>query len=318
MNGEQWLGIELRHLAALVAVARERSFRGAATSLGYVPSAISGQIASLERAVGTRLVERSRGPGRVCLTPAGDLLVGHAETILSRLQAAQVDMAGFLGGGPSTLRVGITQSVGVRILPTLMQRYAARWPDVQLAPLEAAGYLELYGGVERGDLDLGFVELPVPVGPFETFELMTDPYVLLVRAGDPLARARRPAEAEDVAALRLIGYSSCRGFKRVEATLEARGAEPNVVVRSDVNATVQALVAAGVGAAIIPRLAVDETDARTAVVPFGRTLTVPPRTLALAWHADRAHAPAVREFVELAQQVCRELAAGVPALAQTA
>jgi DNA-binding transcriptional LysR family regulator len=107
-------------------------------------------------------------------------------------------------------------------------------------------------------------------------------------------------------------------MRRVEATLEARGAEPNVVVRSDVNATVQALVAAGVGAAIVPRLAVDETDARTAVVEFGRSLTVPPRTLALAWHADRAHPPAVRDFVELAQAVCRDLARAVPVLAHSA
>src|SRR3954447_23780275 len=144
MNGEQWLGIELRHLAALVAVARERAFRGAAARLGYVPSAISGQIASLERAVGTRLVERSRGPSRVALTPAGELLLTHAESILARLQAAQADVGGFLDGGHSILRVGITQSVGVRILPTLMQRYSARWPDVQLLPREAAGDLELY------------------------------------------------------------------------------------------------------------------------------------------------------------------------------
>jgi DNA-binding transcriptional LysR family regulator len=317
MSGEQWLGIELRHLAALVAVARERSFRGAAARLGYVPSAISGQIATLERAVGARLVERSRGPSRVGLTPAGELLLAHAESIMSRLQAAQADMGDLLGGVHATLRAGITQSVGVRILPTLMQRYSDLWPDVQLLPLEAAGDLELYEGVERGELDLAFVELPVPDGPFETFELMTDPYVLLVRSDDPLAAGVR-AEVEDVAALRLIGYSLCRGMRRVEATLEARGAEPNVVVRSDVNATVQALVAAGVGAAIVPRLAVDEADARTAVVEFGRSLTVPPRTLALAWHADRAHTPAVRDFVELAQQVCRELTAAVPRLAHSA
>src|SRR3954447_14179455 len=314
MNGEQWLGIELRHLAALVAVARERSFRGAATSLGYVPSAISGQIASLERAVGARLVERSRGPGRVRLTPAGELLLVHAESILSRLQAAQADMGGFLDGGQATLRVGITQSIGVRILPTLMHRYSARWPDLRLLPHEAAGDLELYERVERGDLDLAFVELPAPDGPFETFELMTDPYVLLVRGDERLARERRQAEVGDVAGVPLIGYSVCRGMRRIEATLEARGVEPNVVVRSDVNATVQALVAAGVGAAIIPRLAVDESDARTAVVEFGRSLTVPPRTLAVAWHADRAHPPAVRELVELAQDVSRGLARG-PVLA---
>ncbi len=318
MNGEQWLGIELRHLAALVAVAKERSFRGAAARLGYVPSAISSQIATLERVVGTRLVERSRGPSRVRLTDAGELLLAHAESILSRLHAAQADMGEYVDGASATIRVGITQSVGVRILPSLMQRHSARWQDVQLLPREAPADLELYAGVESGELELAFVELPVPDGPFESFVLMTDPYVLLVRADAPVALERRAAEVEDVAAQRLIGYSACRGMRRVEATLEARGAEPNVVVRSDVNATVQALVAAGVGAAIVPRLAVDESDARTAVVEFGRSITVPPRTLALAWHRDRAHTPAVRDFVELAQQVTSELGSGQPALVRSA
>ena len=318
MNGEQWLGIELRHLAALVAVARERSFRGAAASLGYVPSAISSQIASLERAVGARLVERSRGPSRVSLTDAGELLLAHAETILSRLQAAQADMADHLQGASSTIRAGITQSIGVRILPSLMQRYSERWPDVQLLPVESTSDLELYGLVESGELDVGFVELPAPDGPFETFELMTDPYVLLVRADSPLATERRAARFEDVAGTPLISYSQCRGMKRIESTLEARGAEPNVVVRSDVNATVQALVAAGVGCAIVPRLAVDETDPQTAVVELGRSIALPPRVLAAAWHADRAHLPSVKDFVELAREVAREIEAGAPALARSA
>jgi DNA-binding transcriptional LysR family regulator len=317
MDGEQRPAIELRHLEALAAVARELSFRGAAARLGYVPSAISTQIAALERAVGTRLVERSRGPSRVRLTPAGELLLTHAESILARLQAAQADLSDFLSGAQGTLRVGITQSVGVRILPGLLQRFAVRWPDVRLLPLEAAADLELYERVERGELDVAFVELPAPMGPYEAFELLSDPYVLLLQCGDPLALERRPAEADDVAGRPLIGYSACRGMRRVEATLEARGAEPDVVVRSDVNATVQALVAAGVGAAILPRLAVDEADARTAVVELGRSLVVPPRTLALAWHADRAHTPAVREFAELAQTVGRELAEA-PRLARSA
>jgi DNA-binding transcriptional LysR family regulator len=318
MNGEQWLGIELRHLAALAAVARERSFRGAATSLGYVPSAISSQIAALERAVGARLVERSRGPSRVRLTEAGELLLAHTETILARLHAAQADMGTLLEGEAVTVRAGITQSVGVRILPELMQRFAARRPGVQLLPRESTSDLELYELVERGELDVGFVELPAPDGPFETFELLTDPYVFVVRSDSPLAREGRPARIDDLAGAPLISYSQCRGMKRIEATLESRGIEPNVVFRSDVNATVQALVAAGVGSAIVPRLAVDEADPRTKVVELGRSVALPPRVLAAAWHSDRAHTPALREFVALAQEVSRGLERGEPALARSA
>src|SRR5205809_289204 len=74
---ERWLGIELRHLAALEAVAEEASFNRGASRLGYTQSAISQQIAALERAVGQRLIERPGGPSRVALTPAGHLLLRH-------------------------------------------------------------------------------------------------------------------------------------------------------------------------------------------------------------------------------------------------
>src|SRR5581483_10123196 len=88
-----WHGVELRHLAALQALAQERSFGRAGRRLGYTQSAISQQIAALERAVGERLVERPGGPRPVTLTEAGRLLLRHADAIVARLQAAQADMA---------------------------------------------------------------------------------------------------------------------------------------------------------------------------------------------------------------------------------
>src|SRR3982751_457070 len=112
-ENRSWLGIELRHLAALEAVAREGSFRRAAKSLGYVQSAISQQIAALERVVGRRLVERSRGGGRLRLTEAGELVLQHSDAILARLKAAQADVAALADGEAAQLRIGITQSIGV-------------------------------------------------------------------------------------------------------------------------------------------------------------------------------------------------------------
>src|SRR5205085_9103995 len=203
MANDQWLGIELRHLAALEAVAREGSFRRAATSLGYVQSAISQQIAALERAVGQRLVERSRGGGRLRLTEAGELVLQHSDAILARLKAAQADVAALAEGQSRALRVGITQSVGVRILPELMRRFAGAWPDVRLRPVEAAHDLPLYEAVERGDVDLSFVELPPPAGPFELTELMADPFMLVVRADSPLARG--PLRLKEMGGVPLVG-----------------------------------------------------------------------------------------------------------------
>ncbi len=307
MAAEQWPGIELRHLAALVAVAREQSFRGAAARLGYVPSAISAQISDLESKLGVRLFERSRGPGPVTLTDAGRVLLGHAEAILARLQAAESDVHGLVDGGVRVLRVGLTQSAGVRILPTLIRRYSREWPDVELRPHEAHTDVELYQLVERGELDLSFVELPAPEGPFETVRLMNDPYILVVRADAPVALERRRAGLADLAELDLIGSMDSRGLRRVEAHLQGLGVTPNFVVRSDVNATVEALVVAGVGAAIEPLLAIDLADERLAIVELEPTIAVPPRVIAIAWHRDRSHPAAAHELIAVAQTVCAEL-----------
>src|SRR5690349_24842610 len=94
MNTNDWLGVELRHLAALEAVARTGSFGRAARELGYTQSAVSQQIAQLERIVGQQLIHRPGGPRRVEPTEAGLLLLGHADAIVARLDAARADMAG--------------------------------------------------------------------------------------------------------------------------------------------------------------------------------------------------------------------------------
>ena len=295
---QAWLGIELRHLAALDAVAREGSFRRAAKSLGYVQSAISGQIAALERAVGQRLVERTRGGGGIELTEAGRLVLQHSDAILARLHAAEADVAALAAGHAGELRVGITQSVGVRILPPLMRAFAEDWPDVRLRPTEAGHDLPLYEAVERGDVDLSFVELPAPPGPFEAFELMADPFVLLVPRGSAVTGL------DDLGDTALIGHTECRGLARVEAQLRARGLAPEFAFRSDVNATIQALVGAGLGAAVLPVLAVDPADPVTATRALPE---IPARILALVRHRDRRHSPAAQAFIGAAQAVCAEL-----------
>src|SRR3954463_7538276 len=98
MEPDSWLGVELRHLAALQAVSEEGSFGRAATRLGYTQSAISQQIATLERIAPAALVERPGGPRRVFLPEAGRLLLRHADGIVARLHAAEADLAALARG----------------------------------------------------------------------------------------------------------------------------------------------------------------------------------------------------------------------------
>ncbi len=302
----RFLGIEPRHLETLRAVAKAGSFRGAAAELGYVPSAVSAHIGALERTVGRTLVRRRRGAG-IELTAAGLVLLDHAEAILGRLRAAQADMTALDDAHTAPLRVGITQSVGIRALPDIVRRFGRVWPQVRIQPRESETDLDLYGGIEQAELDLTFVELPAPPGPYETLPLLVDPYVLIVRSDSPLARRRSCPALTEIAELDLIGHTSCRGLRRVEDQIRAAGSEPHFAFRSDVNATVQALVAAGVGAAIMPGLGADPADGRT--VAFDLSRDVPPRTLALAWHRDRHVTEPMQAFTEAAVAVFAELAA---------
>src|SRR3989475_3049256 len=156
MEPDSWLGVELRHFLALEAVSREGTFGKAAAALGYTQSAVSQQVAALERIVGQRLLERPGGPKPVSLTEAGRLLLTHADAIAARVAAAQADLEALGKGEAGTLRVGVFQSVGQRILPELMRRYLSSWPQVGGSLTESADDSDLLGAVERGGPDLNF------------------------------------------------------------------------------------------------------------------------------------------------------------------
>jgi molybdate transport repressor ModE-like protein len=294
-----WLGLELRHLVALKAIAEEGTFGRAAQRLGYTQSAISQQIATLERIVGQRLIERPGGPRPVSLTEAGELLLRHADAIAARLQAAQADLAALDAGDAGPLRIGTYQSVGAKVLPGLLREFTAEWPQVEVTLRESADDAELIQQVERGELDLSFVVLPLGPGPYETVELMRDPYVLIVPPGSKLAEDGRVPKLRDILDHPLIGFRTCRTTRQVEDRLRQAGSEPQIVFRSDDNGTVQGLVAAGVGLAIVPRLTVDPTDESVEVIDLGDR--VPPRLIGIAWHRDRRRTRAAEAFVELAR-----------------
>ncbi len=307
---DTWLGVELRHLAALEAVAREKSFGRAADRLGYTQSAISQQIGTLERIVGERLVERPGGPRAVSLTDAGELMLRHAEAIVARLDAARADMASLRAGETGTLRVGTYQSVGARVIPEVMRRFRTEHPAIQLELHEPTTDPELGDLIESGDLDLAFCSPPLlPDGPFETLRLMSDPYVLVVPAESDLA-ARESASLADLGDLSLIGSQACASGVYLEESLRKSGVKLEYAFRSDDNGTVQGLVAAGFGVALTPLLAVMPGDERVKVIRLEPQ--IPRREIAVVWHRDRHRSPAARAFVEIAREVSaaveRELA----------
>ena len=302
-------GIEIRHLAALEAVAEEGSFRRAAARLGYVQSAISEQIASLERIVGRRLVERSPGAGGVRLTEAGEVLLGHGRAILARVKAAEADLSALTDGSAGTLKLGIYQSVGIRILPQLLQRYAVDWPAVRVLPQESATDAGLFDLVEKRRARAVVRRSPAPRGPVRVGRDHARP-VCAARPGRLPARReeeRRAGRRRRAPADRHTRHAGCSRASRPSCA--RRASEPNIVFRSDIIGTVQALVAAGVGIAIVPRLAVDPGDERTRMIAARRRNAGPaPHDRALL--APRpAPSAAALGFVQAAKAICKQVTA---------
>jgi molybdate transport repressor ModE-like protein len=294
-----WVGLDLRHLLAFQAIAEEGSFKAAARALGYTPSAVSQQIAGLERVVGAQLIAREHGRQAFGLTEAGRILLRHVEAIEARLGAAKADIEALAEGAARTLRVGAYESVGARMLPELVGGFHERFPDTDVEVEEAFNDLVHLTSLERGTLDLAFTLVPLPPGPYEARTILRDPWVLVVQAGSRLADAEAGSlDLELVARLPLVCFRAPRSIDDVLDYFRDAGLEPNVVLRSDYNDAVQEFAAIGRGVALMPRLAVNSRDGRTAIVDLGDLL--PPREISLAWHADRAPSPALEAFVALA------------------
>ncbi len=302
-NHRRFASIEIRHLAALEAVVETGSFHRAGAELGYSQSAISQQIAALERAAGLPLLDRPGGRKPVTATEAGLRLLRHARRASAAMRAAEADLRALAEGEAGSLRVGTFQSAGVRLLPDAMRRYVERWPGVQVRLVEAGYDDDLLALLERGELDLAFV-LANDDPAYERVSVLVDPYVLLAPSASDLARAAGPIRPREISHLPLIGYRRDTGAP--EAFLRSRGLEPEIVFRSDEGGIVQGLVGAGIGYAVVPLLGVDERNDVVALEITG----IPPREITIAWHADRTPTPAARAFVEIVTEIGAEIAAG--------
>ena len=289
--------LELRYLVALVTVGNEHSFGRAADRLGYTQSAVSQQIAALERSVGLKLVNRPGGRRAVELTEAGERLARHAENIVSSVQLASAEMASLADGRAGCLCVGIYQSIGVRLLPAIVRRLTDTCPGLELETVEANDDAEQLERLAGGELDLAFTVVPLADERFETLELRDDPFCLLVPTDSELGR-RGTIELEELGSLPLVSFRSCRCERHVEAYLADRGVVLDPFFRSNDNGVLQAMVGAGSGVALLPRLAVDESDAQVTVIDLDGK--VPSRVIALAWTRERGLAPAARHFIDAA------------------
>ncbi|MFI5003899.1 MAG: LysR family transcriptional regulator [Solirubrobacterales bacterium] len=245
--------LNVSRLRVLREVAQRGSFSAAADALSYTQSAVSQQIAALEAETGMTLLER--GPRGVRLTGAGRTLVEHAEGILARLEAAEEELAALAGLRGGQLRMASFPTAGATLMPVAIAAFRASYPEVELTLGEGEPE-EIAPRLRAGEFDLALLfEFGEAEENLKRVELLEDPMYLALPRGHPLA-GKRALRLEDLHGQAWVQTSSSSPCARhVVRSCHAAGFEPNVAFESDDYQTVQGLVAAGVGVALIPELA---------------------------------------------------------------
>jgi len=295
-------------LRVLSEVVAQGSFSAAAESLSYTQSAISQAVARLEAESGTTLVVRDRAGVRP--TAAGAVLVEHAETILAQIEAAEAELEALLGLRGGRLRMASFPSAGATLMPLAIATFRARHPDVELSLAEGEPE-DIVPRLRAGEIDLallfafGEAEDRVVEG-LHTVALLEDPLHLAIPANHRLARrgAITLADLRDQDWVQTSASSPCARY--VVRSCLAAGFAPHVTFESDDYETVQGLVAAGVGVALIPRLALARV--RPGIVVRELAPSSPTRTVLAATLAGAASPPAAKTMLLVLSEVADEAA----------
>ena len=295
--------LDVRRLKVLREVAAHGSFSAAADALAFTQPAVSRQIATLEAEAGTRLVDRTaRG---VRLTPAGELLVEHADAILGRLAAAESQLEALAELDAGRLRLGAFATASATLTALAIAAFADAHPGVELRLVEGRSN-ETLPMLAAGELDLAVVsDAGAAVQPaLELEHLSADPFYVAMPREHPLA-AERELRMEDLRDETWIEGRHCADALMTAA--HAAGFEPRVAFDSAEWLGKQGLVAAGVGIALIPTLAVDTV--REGIVLRSLGPEGPRRKIALATHGWLSRPPSVDPMRAILRRVAEELQA---------
>jgi DNA-binding transcriptional LysR family regulator len=238
-------------------VVAQRSFSAAADTLSYSQSAVSQAIATLEGEVGIALIERNRGGVRP--TAAGAALAGHAGGILTRMETAEAEIAAIAAGHGGRLRTASFPTAGATLMPQAIAAFRASHPGVEVILAEGEPE-EIAPRLRAGEFDLVLLFEFEGAGErlgagMKRFELLDDPLQLALHGDHHLAGRKRLAleDLQEESWVQTSASSPCA--RHVVRSCHTAGFDPRVSFESDDYQTVQGLVAAGVGVALIPELA---------------------------------------------------------------
>jgi DNA-binding transcriptional LysR family regulator len=298
--------LDVRRLRVLREVAAHGSFSAAAEALSYTQSAVSQQIAALEREAGSRLVERSaRG---VRLTDAGRALVSHADAILARLADAEQELRAIAGLRGGRLRLAAFPSACSTLAPLAVARFRERHPGVDLS-LHPAEPDEGERLLRAGEVDIALsIETTFAARHADDVDrvaLLDDPMYIMLPRGHPMAgraRLRLADLAEDPWMIGTAGH--CPDASIFLRACQAAGFEPSIAFNLDDYNAIQGFVAAGMGVSFIPDLAL--ITVRDDVVVRSLGARPPVRRITATTLADSFRSPAKQAMLDVLVEVAGE------------
>jgi DNA-binding transcriptional LysR family regulator len=308
--------LDVKRMRILKEVADRGSFSAAAEALSYTQSAVSQQIAALEREASTQLV--TRGSRGIKLTEAGEALVRHADAILTRLADAEAELEAIAGLRGGRLRLAAFPTVGATLMPLAIAHFRKRHPDIELTvrQLEPEDSLPL---LKCGELDIALTIEPSTHQDAEGLDsahLLDDPMFVALPLDHPLAQKAR-VRMKDLAQESWIGTTdACSCGALVRNHCIRMGFEPQITFESDDYLAIQGLVAAGVGVAMIPTLAL--TTVRDDIIIRDLGTEAPVRKIAAATLPGAQRSPAARAMLEVLAEVAEQYAKPAPHLAAVA
>jgi DNA-binding transcriptional LysR family regulator len=293
-------------------VASRGSFSAAADSLSYTQSAVSQSVAALETEIGATLLERGRRGARP--TDAGEALLAHADAILARLDAAEAEVAAIAGLRGGQLAMASFPTAGATIVPLAVATFRTAHPEVKLSLAEGEPE-EIAPRLRAGEFDLAllfeFEGVSEGLGSgLRRIDLLQDPMYLALPNEHRLADVPRIGlqDLSEESWVQTSAESPCA--RHVVRSCHAAGFEPSVSFETDDYQTVQGLVAAGVGVALIPQLALSSVRDDIAI----RALhpRAPVRTVTAATGRGEGVVPAAERMLEILAGVSREYGRGAP------
>jgi DNA-binding transcriptional LysR family regulator len=293
-------------------VASRGSFSAAADSLSYTQSAVSQSVAALETEIGATLLERGRRGARP--TDAGEALLAHADAILARLDAAEAEVAAIAGLRGGQLAMASFPTAGATIVPLAVATFRTAHPEVKLSLAEGEPE-EIAPRLRAGEFDLAllfeFEGASEGLGSgLRRIDLLQDPMYLALPNEHRLADVPRIRiqDLSEESWVQTSAESPCA--RHVVRSCHQAGFEPSVSFETDDYQTVQGLVAAGVGVALIPQLALSSVRDDIAI----RALhpRAPVRTVTAATGRGKDVSPAAERMLEVLADVSREYGRGAP------